>query len=147
MPDWIPVIRAFASASPSGYTRQMNDFFEIYDRGREASKTLQAFKASGAPRDKFISLYRRSGADIATFKASQDVAEKLGQLSKRARFIESMPSDQMSRDEKRRQIDELTESRNLMVKKFLERYYQVDQRELQRQIEASIPQLERGYGR
>ena len=147
VPDWIPVIRAFASASPSGYTRQMNDFFEIYDRGREASKTLQAFKASGAPREKFISLYRRAGADIATFKASQEVAEKLGQLSKRARFIESMPSEQMSRDEKRKQIDQLTETRNLLVVKFLERYYQIDQREIQRQIEASIPQLERTYGR
>lgn len=147
VPDWIPVIRAFASASPSGYTRQMNDFFEIYDRGREASKTLQAFKASGAPREKFISLYRRAGADIATFKASLEVAEKLGQLSKRARFIESMPGEQMSRDEKRKQIDQLTETRNILVGKFLERYYQIDQREIQRQIEASIPQLERTYGR
>jgi site-specific DNA-cytosine methylase len=143
VPDWIPVIRAFASSTPSGYTRQMNDFFEIYDRGREASKTIQAFKASGAPVEKFKAEYRRSGAEIATFKASQEVAEKLGQISKRARFIESLPSTEMTRDEKRKQIDQLTETRNLMVKKFLERYYAIDQRDLQRQIDESLKQIGR----
>ena len=123
------------------------DFFEIFDRGMEGTKTIQGFKAAGAPREKFISEYRRAGADIAMFKPAQGVAEKLGQLSKRARFIESLPSEQMSRDEKREKINELTEARNLWVNKFLERYYQVDQRELQRQIEASIKQIEQSYGR
>jgi hypothetical protein len=147
VPDWVPVIKAFAQANPAGYTRQMNDFFEIYDRGLEGTKTIQGFKAAGAPREKFISEFRRCGPDIAMFKPAQDVAEKLGQISKRARFIESMPSEKMSREEKRIQVDQLTDTRNLIVTKFLERYYQVDQRELQRQIEAAIPQLERAYGR
>jgi hypothetical protein len=115
----------------------------VYDRGREAQKTLQAFRSGGAPKEKIIEMYRRSGADIAMFKAAQAVAEKMGQVSKRARLVESSPEHVLSRAEKRKQLDELAAMRNEMAKKFMEQYHQVDLDSLQREIEASLSRLGR----
>jgi hypothetical protein len=147
VPDWMPVIKSLVDAQPRAYTQDMNDFYESYDRSREAMNTLRAYKAGGATVDQFMDLYRRSAPDIAMYEVHQRAADQIGKISKRIKAYESAPPSVLSRKEKREKIDELFRVRGEMIRRLMKKLNEVDRKAIQDKANEAIPRLERQWAK
>jgi len=141
MPDWTPILRGLTATTPTKYSRQMDDFYEIYDRGREAVETMRALRSGGGSREKYLQLYRDRGVDIALYESTARMAETLGKISKRMRQIENAPPSVMTRRERRALLDELMAARNKLADKYMARIKNVDRDSIQSRIDASVDRV------
>ena len=145
IPEWAPVFRGVTVTTPTKYTRQMDDLYELYDQSKEAVNTLRAYKAGGASKEEFIDLYRRRGVDISLHEALSRGVDPIGKISKQIRAVQIAPTDMLSREEKRKEIDRLMRYRNEMVVAFMKRFNEIDRDEIQKGVDKAIGRLEKEF--
>ncbi len=145
IPDWVPVIKAVTTTTPVKYGRHLDDFYAEYDKAQEAVATLRAYKSGGASKDQFMDLYRRSGVDIAMYESLSRAAEQLGRVSRQIKVTELAPPSALSREDRRKRLDELMVVRNKMIEKYMKKFRSIDRGDLQKKVDASMNRVSRNY--
>lgn len=147
LPEWTPIVKAFADATPTKYTQQLDDIYGEYDRTKEAITTLRSFASGGAPKDKYLRLYKERGVDVALHETLAHAIEPISKISQQIKLVQSVPPEVLTRDERRQKIDELMAQRNAMVGKFMEKYRAIDKAAIQKKVDESLERVGKEYDR
>jgi hypothetical protein len=147
IPEDAPFVKAFVQVAPTKYTADQDELYREFDRSREAVTTMRAYTNGNATREKFEKLYRDRGADLALHESLAKAIEPISMISKQRRMLQSMPPDQMSREERRKRIDELQATENKMIAEYMKQYRQIDRKEIQRKVDESLDRVGDEYDR
>jgi site-specific DNA-cytosine methylase len=147
IPEDAPFVKAFVQVAPTKYTADQDELYREFDRSREAVTTMRAYTNGNATREKFEQLYRDRGADLALHESLAKAIEPISMISKQRRMLQSMPPDQMSREERRKRIDELQATENKMIAEYMKQYRQIDRKEIQRKVDESLDRVGDEYDR
>jgi site-specific DNA-cytosine methylase len=147
IPEDAPFVKAFVQVAPTKYTADQDELYREFDRSREAVTTMRAYTNGNATREKFEQLYRDRGADLALHESLAKAIEPISMISKQRRMLQSMPPDQMSREDRRKRIDELQATENKMIAEYMKQYRQIDRKEIQRKVDESLDRVGDEYDR
>lgn len=145
IPESFVVARAFVVAGPTAYTQQMDDLYELYDSSREAVNSLRALKSGGGSKQRFLSLYRRRGVDLALNESVSRAVQQIGAMTRQIRVVESAPADVLSPDDKRKTIDRLMDARNEMAFRYMQEFDKIDRKAIQKTVEQSVDRIGRDF--
>ena len=110
--DDVPLIKAFYRESPPRSTKFVTEFYELYREVDDIHRTIAAYEKQGLD-ERADALEEKNATKLDERKSLSREARRIADIRKE---VEEIYRDrEMSKDEKRKQIDELTAERNAIA--------------------------------